>query len=134
MRKILFGALVASTFFMSCSSDDDSSSSNPLTGKWYATTITIGQATFPYDDHEECGKDYIEFSGTNKVVFVDVWDCEEYKDEGTYKTSGNQLTISMYGDSVTAEYNISGNILSISSTYDYDGDGKKELVIEKFQK
>lgn len=94
-EKFLSGLLIA-FLFVGCSSDDNGGSSvdiNKLYGKWYYHSQTIGGHTIPYDDHEPCGKDYLEFLENGIVRNVDVWDCEEDVDVAPYSVSGNKINI-----------------------------------------
>lgn len=134
MKKIILILIIIC--LSSCSKDDDnnSQSSQSIYGKWFYKETVIDNITYPYDDHEPCGKDYIEFYDTNKIKGVDVWDCEEEIDwVGTFTKSNNSLTISNGSESRVVE------IIELNSTsliykyyYDENGDGVNESYIEKF--
>lgn len=98
MKKFL--SLVLGLVLLSaCSSDDKESSvdSTKLTKKWYYSTTKVFGMTFPYEDHEPCGKDYIEFLTGGIVNSVDIWDCEAFTDTGAWALEGKKLTISFDG-------------------------------------
>lgn len=134
MKKVIL--ILITILISSCSKDDDnnSQSSESIYGKWYYKETVINNTTYPYDDHESCGKDYIEFYDTNKIKGVDVWDCEEDIDWiGTFTILNNSLTISNGSESRVVE------IIELNSTsliykyfYDENNDGINESYIEKF--
>ena len=132
-RKILalgFAAL----FLASCSKDDDNSiDESKLTKKWYFESTKVGGVTFPYDDHEECGKDYVEFVPGGVFRDVDVWDCEDDVYTGTWDLDGKKLTIVEGGeaDSVTIT-TLTATKLVVKSTFDFDGDGTEEVAFASF--
>ena len=132
MKKI-YALGLSLLFLASCSSDDGGSSidTSQLTKKWYfESTIFQGQ-TFPYDDHEECGKDYIEFVEGGVVRQVDIWDCEEDVYEGEWSLDGNKLTISFMGQSATATITkLTETEFDVKTKYDFDDDGTEETVTE----
>lgn len=99
MKKLICLAFVA---LAACSGIDDAptpvqtppQTNGNIYGKWYYKDSVVAGNIFPYDDHEPCGKDYIEFYDVNMVKSVDVWDCvEEIDFVGTFTKNGNQLTI-----------------------------------------
>lgn len=102
MKNIKFSllAVFAVLFLVSCSSSDDDKGNDAnmslLLGKWYNYSYTINGEIFPYDDHEECGKDYMEFLEGGIMRNVDVWECEIYVDEGTYSVEGDIITAYIY--------------------------------------
>jgi hypothetical protein len=135
MKKNLF-ILIIVIGISSCSKDDDNSSqsSQSIYGKWYYKETVIDNTTYPYDDHEPCGKDYIEFYDTNKIKGVDVWDCEEDIDWiGTFTKSNNSLTISNGIENRVVEIiELNSTSLSYKYFFDENGDGINESYIEKF--
>ena len=89
--------------------------------------------TIPYDDHEACGKDYLQFNTDGSGAFVDVYECNEFADGFAYTRTGNTITVT---DGTTTE---AGKIIELSDTtlkvklrYDYDGDEDEEDVIEVY--
>jgi hypothetical protein len=134
MKKIVLILIIVSV--SSCSKDDDnnSQSSQSIHGKWYYKETVIDNTTYPYDDHEPCGKDYIEFYDTNKIKGVDVWDCEEDIDWiGTFTKSNNSLTISNgFENRVVEIIELNSTSLSYKYFFDENGDGINEYYIEKF--
>lgn len=140
MKKLCFLLLIAG--FVGCSSDEDNNTSVPdqeasIYGKWYYKDIMVNDNTYPYDDHEECGKDYIEFYDTNKVRSVDIWDCEEDIDgEGNFTiTADNMLTIVAGEITTTVEIiELSSTKLSYTYTTDWNEDGVEDTIIENFDR
>ena len=134
MKKIILILIIVCV--SSCSKDDDnnSQSSQSIHGKWYYKETVIDNTTYPYDDHEPCGKDYIEFYDTNKIKGVDVWDCEEDIDWiGTFTKSNNSLTISNgFENRVVEIIELNSTSLSYKYFFDENGDGINEYYIEKF--
>ena len=96
--------------------------------------IVVNNVTIPYDDHEPCGKDYIEFYDQNKIKSIDVWSCQEDIDWiGTFTKSNNNLTISNGSESKTVEIiELNTNSLIYKYDFDADNDGTNEHYIEKF--
>lgn len=131
MKKFnLLALAILSSFAISCSSDDGPSTSGDLIGKWYFKEYKVQGQTIPYDDHEECGKDYIQFNNDGTGANVDVWNCEEDVASFTYTRSGNTLTITSDGVSDTVQITeLSSANLKIKTTSDFDDDGDDETVI-----
>lgn len=128
MKKLkLSGLLLASALLFSCSSDDDNNASASIVGKWAFIDTVVNGVSEPYDDHEACGKDYVEFKADNTYISVDVWDCEEYPDDySTYSVNGNMITI----NNETSEIiQLTNTHLSIKAMEDYDNDGELDELI-----
>ena len=89
MKKLLL--LLAIIITISCSKDDQQTQTEQsIYGKWYHKEIEVNNITIPYDDHEPCGKDYIEFYDQNKIRSIDVWSCVEDIDWiGTFSKTNN---------------------------------------------
>ncbi len=134
MKKI-FTLGLGLLMLASCSSDDDNSiDAAKLTDKkwYYGTTKVLGQ-TIPYDDHEECGKDYIEFLSTGTLRNVDIWDCEEDVFSIPYTLKGNKVTVSAFGETMTVTIRkVTNTVLEISYKEDFDDNGTEETVIETY--
>lgn len=98
--------------------------------------MVVDNTVIPYDDHESCGKDYIEFYDTDKIRSIDVWNCEEDLDwMGTFTKAGAILTISNGNESRTVEIiELTTESLAYKYDYDDDGNGTNEHYIEKFTK
>jgi hypothetical protein len=123
-----------------CSSDDDGPTIDyaQLTQKWYYVSEKVGGETIPYDDHEACGKDYLEFKEDGTVIDADVWDC----DAGTpmtdtqtmsYERDGKNLSISAFGFTQTGKIKkLTSTSMELSAVYDYDDDGDEETVVSVF--
>lgn len=134
-NKLLFLGLAVFAI-SSCSSDDDNSTSidsSKLTKKWYYVSEVVGGQTFPYDDHEECGKDYIEFVAGGVFREVDVFECEEDMFLSNWSLSGNKITVTVMGEGSAATIKkLNDTTLEVQSKYDYDNDGDEENVVQKF--
>lgn len=97
----------------------------------------MGGETIPYDDHEPCGKDYVEFLSNGTGRFVDVVACEpgvitdDYEFDWT--RSGKKITVAagIENQTVTIQKLTSG-ALEIKAVYDYDGDGEDDTVISVY--
>jgi len=134
MKKIVLIFSMA-IFFISCSNDDNSSSAEiTIYGKWHQKEVTINSITIPYDDHEACGKDYIEFYDQNKIRSVDVWNCQEDTDWiGTFTKTNNFLIISNGFENRTVEIiELTSESLAYKYDHDENGDGIDEHYTEKF--
>lgn len=141
MKKTkLFGVLLFAGVLFSCSSDDNGNgnggnNSEAILGKWYNKEYIVLGQTLPYDDHEDCGKDFVEFSPNKTGRFVDIWICEEFEDSFTYSISGNKLTVTADGETESARITeLSNNTLKLKVTYDFDGNGTDEEVIEVYSR
>lgn len=132
IKNTLIFSLLASFVLFSCSSDDDNPVNANIVGKWAFVNTVIGGVTIPYDDHEDCGKDYVELKADGTYVSIDVWDCEEIVDDsGTYTYEGNTITI----DGESAEViKLTNSELSIKRTEDIDGNGTDEVVVVNFER
>ena len=130
-KSILFIAIV--TLF-SCSKSDNNSS-DPLKRKWYPVDRTVDGITSPYDDHEDCGKDYLYFYGDNSVKFVDIFDCEpETNWDGYYDRNGNSLTLHILGQTTELTIIELDTFLKLQYSLDTNDDGVDEIIVEKYSK
>lgn len=138
MRKIkLFSLALITGLLFSCSSDDNggTTTSGEIAGKWFNKEYVVAGQTIPYDDHEECGKDFIEFSSNNTGRYVDINECEEESDAFTYAKDGNKLVITQLDGVENAEIvELSSTTLKLKFTYDFMEDGNEVTVIEVFSK
>ncbi len=129
---------LGAVFAFSCSSDDgESLDYSKLTQKWYNVSERVNGTTFPYDDHETCGKDYVEFMDSNMGKFVDVYGCdggvEAAEESFAWMREGKTLTISSFGFSDEVQIRkLNSNTLEISTVYDYDEDGDDDTIIMKY--
>jgi hypothetical protein len=134
MKKLTLLLIVLIT--ISCSKDDEQQiqTEQSIYGKWYRKEIVVNNVTFPYDDHEPCGKDYIEFYDQNKIRSIDVCSCvEDINWIGTFTKSNNNLTISNGSESRTVQIiELNQNSLMYKYDFDDDNDGINEHYIEKF--
>lgn len=110
MKKILL--LFVSTLVLgltSCSKDDDSSSdSSNIEGRWeyfQEGTIVGGTETLVSWDHEcTTKKDYVELLSGGVMKDMVYWDdCIDDVVTGTWSRSGNNLTVALGSESVSAE-------------------------------
>ncbi|HEX9979961.1 MAG TPA: lipocalin family protein [Flavobacterium sp.] len=136
-RILTLGAAIL--LLASCSSDDDTKIEyDKLTQKWYFVSERVGGETFPYEDHEDCGKDYIQFLTDNSVRYVDVYGCEadeplETVQEATWTRNGKTITVQTFaGSQELVIQKLTTSTLEIKSVYDYDEDGDDETVIERY--
>lgn len=136
MKKVKLVALMAlSGLVFSCSSDDGATTSGELTGRWYYKEYRVSGETIPYDDHEACGKDYVQFNADGTGASVDIWDCVPDVASFTYTRSGNNITVTSDGLSDTARIiELSETTLKVKVSYDFDDDGDDESVIEVYTK
>lgn len=134
-NKLLFLGLAALTL-TSCSNDDDNSASidtTELTKKWYQSATVVGGVTFPYDDHEACGKDYIEFVPGGVLRDVDVWDCDEDVYLMAWELNGNEITLTDGSQTAVGTIQkLTASEFHVHTEYDYDGDGDMDSIVEKY--
>lgn len=90
--------------FIGCSDDDDESIKNELIGTWVESKESNLEVYHIQFDSNSTGYQWV----TNKGII------NEYgKEPFTWKTSGSKLTVIMDGESITANYNIKNNILTV---------------------
>lgn len=95
MKKLHLIVLASiAIFFASCSSDDSPSTKDKLTKKWYWVSLSAQGQTHPYDGHEPCGKDYLEFLDNGTLLVVNVLDCENEIDAAEWILDGKTVTVS----------------------------------------
>lgn len=136
MKRIGVFALVV-FFLAACSKDDPEGfeiNISQLTKKWYYQSTIFNTDIYPYDDHEPCGKDYIEFLSDGVVRQIDVWECQEdIIFRGQWFVEGNKITISNNGEFTTATIiKLTDSQLDLQMSYDFDGDGVQDTVLETF--
>lgn len=126
--------------FNSCEPDEEPSNletNSEILGKWYPVEAVVEGVVFPYDDHEDCGKDYLEFSNDGRVKEVDVWNCEEDIDgSGTYEVNGTILSVK-YGGSESIDLEIAeltATTLILVLEEDHDDDGDPEEVRARYSR
>lgn len=134
IKKLLILSLAVPVIFTSCSgNDDDNNQQVSIVGKWANIDFVIDGISEPYDDHEACGKDYIEFKSDNTYIAIDVLNCEEIQDEfGTYLVNGSSITV---GNEFSGEITqLTATRLSLKTIEDYDGDGTLDEVVINFER
>lgn len=121
--------------FLSCSKDE-AGNENLLLGKWFYKEKIVNGVVIPYDDHEVCGKDYIDFYSPTQVKSIDIFDCEEITDwNGTYTKEDTSININVNGViRALTILDLRQNFLEVSYEIDTNGDGINETQIEKFEK
>lgn len=113
-KKLLFiGLGLIAMFAVSCSNDDGASYTEAdLIKKWYPVSDEINGVVYPYDDHEECGKDYMQFLAGGAGKNIDVYLCEEYSEPFEWSMSGDKVTVTSEGEPTTATIlNLTDNVL-----------------------
>lgn len=138
-NRILQAAVCLIFLSTSCTKDDDNTSTNGVTvkkellvGKWYFVDQVINGERIPYDDHEDCGRDYVEFKEDGTIWQMDVWDCEEYYEHtGVYSISDGQLHLN--GETVKV-IELNSSKFSITGEEDYDEDGEMDEVTLNFER
>ncbi|MGB5820949.1 MAG: hypothetical protein WBG90_15795 [Saonia sp.] len=129
---------LASAFFLSACSNDDNlvqpDVSQKLIGNWIATTLIVEGEVFPYDGHEDCGFDVLQFNTESLGRYTDIFECEEIATVFEYKVVNESIEIqfgntTMVGSIIAA----SEEILSLELEYDFDDDGDTEFVIENYE-
>jgi hypothetical protein len=144
MKKKVFALVLLAAATFSCSSDDNgggsgSVSESKLMKRWYNESYKVFGQTIPYDDHEECGKDYIEFMDGGMARYVDVWMCngnspEIFSETFGWSLSGKTLTI-IYDEDDVEKIKIktlTDTKLEIEVSYDFDDDGVDDKIVEVY--
>lgn len=135
MKKIslLFvSALIVALSFSSCTKDDSGTVDMSLiSGKWLfnKSTATSSGITIPYPtsylkNEDGCPKDYVEIFNGGTVKNGDYsTGCTLTEKDGTWAQSGNTITITVTGSSLSGTFNVSKLtvtelILKIDGTYE----------------
>lgn len=137
MKSKIIIVTIASFICFSCSKNDsDESTAQSILGKWNYKETIINDVTYIYEDHEPCGKDYIEFYNENSLKSVDVFGCQPITDwTGTFSKNGNTLIIYNGQENITTEIiELTQNKLSFKFNYDNDGNGVLEQTISVFDR
>jgi len=138
--RFLLLAFFSFGLFTACEVEDDSPDATQqineeLLGTWYFDAMIVEGEETPYDDHEECGKDYIEFNEDGTYRQIDIWGCEEDIDaEGTYTATENTISLTLT-DSETVVLDIAtlnADVLLIEGMEDFDEDSEEEMVQQRF--
>lgn len=134
MKKIII--FIGTLAFISCSKDDPKEPEGNLYGKWNYSKIEVNGTLFPYDDHETCGKDYIEFFDTDKIKSVDIFGCQpEIEWIGSFSKTNSNLVITREGETVNCTIlTLTSNTLVYDFDVDVDGNGSIDHCIQTFDK
>lgn len=133
--------LIGIGLFTSCDPKDTPNTppakNSIIFGKWYPIDAVVEGTVFPYYDHEDCGKDYLEFKSTGRVNEVDVFNCEEIPDgSGTY-TLDNDILLFNYDDIETIEAKIielNQVSLIFETELDVDDNGSLETAMIRYER
>jgi hypothetical protein len=136
MRFTFLGLAAMAAVLASCSGDDDTSvKAANLLGKWYPVSDKADGITFPYGDHEPCGKDYWDFLGNGTVNDVDVYHCETSSYPGSWSLDGDQISVTFEGETgIGTVKKLNDSKLQIEFWEDYDDDGQSEKVLRTFSR
>lgn len=140
MRKLFKIILIAIPLsLISCNNDDDNQNQSnnlekDIIGKWIPYEISVNNNIKKYDDHEPCGLDYLQFNNDFSYKYIDVFDCKEEIEEGSYSIESKNNKLIIKNGFINREgyiriYNSPQKVLSIEFTYDYDDDGKDDSVV-----
>ncbi len=140
MNKITLLSILCLIFSItSCNTDDDNSDNNNymvteelLIGKWFFVDVVVNGDIIPYDDHEDCGKDYIEFKENGTLWQMDIWGCEEdFEPIGEYSVLEGNLYINEEEINVIE---LNSNKFSIKGEGYYDNDEILDEIISNFDR
>lgn len=100
-----------------------------ILGKWHPSeTISKGES-YPYAGHEDCGRDFLEFSRDGLVRSINILDCIELTDNsGSFNVSGYLLSI-QYSENEEIHFKIAKldtESMDLIFIDHYDGDGVTE--------
>ncbi len=102
-------AIVLSTGFCACSDDDDDDNTDAesaLVGTWVEDT------TMEYEVlHVQFNSDHTGYQWSTDYGVIDSYGKEPF----TWKATSKTITVTMYGETETINYTLSGNRLTISS-------------------
>jgi hypothetical protein len=121
--KIFFYLVLSILILVSCSKEDavPTIDVSKLTKKWYPEAEIFLGETFPYEGHEECGKDFIEFFADGTYVDVDIFNCEASIGRSTWDLNGDNLNLNnpdLYdGMRITK---LTDTVLEITGLADYE--------------
>jgi len=114
------GLVAAMTlFFTGCGGSDGDSNSgggNSIVGTWRMVSVTEEGVTFSAEDMGVTMVLTINANGT--WAWSETWGDEVDAEQGTWSTSGNQLTITTTGESEseTMTFGVNGNTLTINGS------------------
>ncbi|HSI70692.1 MAG TPA: hypothetical protein VK941_10695 [Gillisia sp.] len=104
-----------------------------ILGKWHPSETISKGISYPYGGHEECGRDFLEFSREGIMKSVNILECREIIDNsGLFNVVGYFLSI-QYGENVEVQFEIakldaSSMELIFIDHLDGDGIGKERRV------
>lgn len=132
MRKAIFWAFTALLVVVSCGKSDDGEGSNAnLIGTWQLESIKSDGQTLQLD---KCGLE-------RKIVFYEKeiiyhhsdlqpnGECRRYQLDYKYTISGNNITYTNSQGSVTSNFSLQGDILTITTPASQSATNKEEVSI-----
>lgn len=136
MKTLKYFGMMMLTMMMafsmaSCGSDKDKDdegggggSSSSIVGSWYVVEEDTGVTSYTIMNYKS--------NGTLVVTVVFGYEGEWYKSSqsGTYKVSGNQVTINIAGDTGSGTWSVSGNKLIVDGQTFYKVDSKVQAIID----
>lgn len=142
MKNFIKLSLLSFSFiFSSCNNDDDGSIKNQsnniesdIIGKWIPYEVIVNNNSSKYEDHESCGFDYLQFNKDLTYKYVDIFDCKEEDENGTYVINAKENKITVKVGVINREgfvriFTSPKKVLSVEFIYDYDDDGKDDSVV-----
>jgi len=139
-KQVLLFAFLSFGLFTACDQEDDTPRetqeiNEDLLGIWYIDALIVEGEETPYNDHEDCGKDYVEFNEDGTYRQIDIWGCEEDIDaEATYTANNNTITLSFSENDVVVMdiVTLNAETLLVEGMEDVDEDGEEEVVQQRF--
>lgn len=139
-KQFLLLAFLGLGLFAACDSDDDTAEeeqeiNQELLGIWYIDAMIVEGEEIPYNDHEDCGKDYVEFNEDGTYRQIDIWGCREDVDaEGVYTANENTISLTLTGSDMVALdiVILNSEELLVEGMEDFDEDGEEEVVQQRF--
>ncbi|WP_037320179.1 lipocalin family protein [Salegentibacter sp. Hel_I_6] len=138
-KSFLLLAFLSFGLFTACDTDNDSAETQQLNadlfGTWFIDAMIIEGEEIPYNDHEDCGKDYVEFNEDGSYRQIDVWGCEEDVDaEGTYTANENTISLTLNDREMVVMdiVTLNSETLLVEGLEDVDDDGEEEVVQQRF--
>lgn len=138
MKEIIFllVSFLASVLLTSCEPVDDLQDpvdfTTQIMGKWYPVETISKGTIIPYTGHEDCGRDFLDFSQDYKVQYVDILNCRQrILKYGNFNVTGYLLTIN-YNEKekvIMKIANLDAASMDLIFTDDLNGDGVVEETL-----